>query len=195
MTSTILGAETVAAVVADAFRARVPAALADLAQPTALGPLARLDDPKLYATSDRFRLELPEYPAVLVVPQGAGQVIPLDFDDDDGGEVWRFRYTLRTFTFVRGRSYEEVAAYRNRLMAALRVAIFRRWQLTDDIAFVPPADGTQYRESLSEAGVDRRDQRSVAGGYIEHQVDALEGASIPTLGVANTVDATLLPLD
>lgn len=192
MTGIALGPETVAAVVAAALEARMPTVLADLAA----GPLGTLDGlevPALYATSDRYRLEPEAYPAVLVVPQNAGTFLPVD-DVDDGGEEYRVRYLVRSFMFARGESYEQVAGYRNRLILAGRLALFRRRQLTADVSHVAPGPGVTYRESLSEAVRDR-DRRSVAGGYIEHQVDVFEGTSVAPLGTASTIRVDLQPLE
>lgn len=190
MTALALGPELVAGAVAAGLEARLPVAFDDLTD--ALGELDGLTPPVLYATADRYRLEPEHYPAVLVVPQNAGLFLPVD-DGDTGGEEYRVRYLLRSFIFCRGESFEEVAARRNRLMLAARLALFRHRQLTDDIVHVAPGNGVTYRESYSEAVRDR-DRRSIAGGYIEHQVDAYEGASVAALGVANTIRVTLSPI-
>lgn len=199
MTLHVRGAEGVLAAVAGTLEARVPVALADLARPAddptypGLGPVDGLDNPKLYATSDRFRVEPTEYPAVLTVPQSTPQVRSLG-DDTDGVELFAFTYRLRIFSFVRGQSYEHAALLRNRLVLGIRVAIYRRRQLEDGLSIDAPGRGGVYLESYSEA-VRTRDQRSVAGAFQEISVTSIEGASVPPFGPANTIAVDVHPAD
>lgn len=207
MTLQVRGAEGVLAGVAGTLEARVPAALDDLARPTddpdypGLGPLLNaLEEPlegsghpALYATSDRFRVEPGEYPALLVVPQDTPAVRSLG-DDVDGVEMFSFQYRLRIFSFVRSRSYEEVALVRNRLVLGIRVALYRRRQLADGLSVDVPGRGGIYRESYSEA-VKARDGRSVGGAWQEISVTSIEGASIPAFGPVNTITVDLERLD
>lgn len=199
MTLALRGAEGVLASVAAALEARVPTAMDDLARATndpdypGLGPVAGSEHPTLYATSDRFRVEPGQYPALLVVPQNTPAVRHAG-DRDDGPEMWLIQYRLRIFSFVRGQSYEQVALVRNRLVLAIRVAMFRRRQIEDGLVIDAPGRGGVYMESYSEA-VKARDGRSYGGAYQEITVTSIEGASIPAYGPVNTITVDLDPLD
>lgn len=190
MTAPVRGAEGVGAAVVDSLQARMPAALSDLA--ASLGPLDGLEDPKLYAPTDRFRVLPEEYPAVLVVPQSVPRVTGAAIGDD-GDERLVFRYVERIYVFARGQGEETVAGYRNRLMLAVRVVVLRKRQLAAGLSIDSPVDGGVYRESYSATG-QARDKRSVAAGWVEISVASVEGASIADLAVANTVATVLHPL-
>lgn len=198
MTLHVRGAEGVLAAVKASLVARVPTALDDLAHEPdddypGLGPVEGSEHPALYATSDRFRVEPGEYPALLIVPQNTPTVRHAG-DSDDGPELWAIQYRLRVFSFVRGRSWEQVALVRNRLVLGIRVAIYRHRQLEPGLSIDTPGRGGIYLESYSEAA-KTRDGRSVGGAYQELSVTSIEGASIPAWGPANTIGVDLTRLD
>ncbi len=149
--------------------------------PVALGPGPHPPTaPKLYAVSDRARLEATDWPAVLIVPQTAGPMVPVDIGAG-GGSVYRVPYLVRVWCYVHGGDFDGTAAARNRLILAVRLALLYRLQLG-------PAhrlDPTTMRESYSDVG--GKDRRFLAGAWVEVVVDATEEVSLPVVALVDTV--------
>lgn len=149
----------------------------------------RLPPPRFYAVEERARLEPDQYPACIVVPQGTDSFSPAE-PGDDGRPRWRAGYRLRIFLFARGSSYPEASAGRFRLVIAARSALIRRPRLSDDARL----DVGTWSESYSDVEASRKDGSTFAGAYLEVVALVDEVLEDPPIGTADTIGATVEPL-
>lgn len=164
--------------------------------PTMLGLLQGAEEvpgvevPKLYGGEQRARIEPNQYPAVLVLPMDTVGVEAID--EDDEGLLWRFTYRLRCWTFARNQSYERTERACRRLALAVREGLFVAPTLTE----FHTLDRTYLRESFSGVGAGgARDTRAVAAAWVEVRVAAEERLSSLAPHLADTVVATVQPID
>lgn len=181
---------------------RVPAKVAELVDRYGIG-VADLPAPKLYAPSERSRLEPKETPAVLVVGQdetyaGDGPT-PVDAA---GAELWpgaiihRFTYRIRVFVFARGTTFDETSTRRHRLALAVREVVLADLWLEDPAGEDLPSaqvNPASLRGSYSDVG-DEGSRRSIAAAWVEFTATVPEVLAAPPLAVANTIIVTADPL-
>lgn len=205
------GMEGATMLLAGVLEARVPGALAQIRADRAL-EVADLPDPKLYAATDRSRLEPAQWPAVLVVGQDTTAVrpaAPVRSVGDGAGllghtdaEAWTFTYRIRVYVWARNHSpsrkatahspgvdrFERVGLLRDRLAVAVRYALLAQPTL-DARARVRPLS---VRESYSDVATD--DQKAaIAGAFVACDVDVDEHVSAGSLGQANTIAVGVTP--
>lgn len=183
----MLGIDGAVEVVRASLELRVPVAL-DLLQ--VAEEVEGVEKPKLYGGEQRSRIEPNQYPAVLVLPMdtvGAELI-----DEYDEGLLWRFTYRLRCWTFARNQSYERTERACRRLALAVREGLF----ISPTLSEFHTLDRGYLRESFSGVGAGgSRDSRAVAAAWVEIRVTAEERLSSPDPHRADTVVATVQPID
>lgn len=166
-----------------------------------LGPVAGvpLDDtvpptagfalrPALIALYPRARLELDEYPAIILAPQDStGRHLT---DAGPLADTWAIRRRIRIFSLVRGPDVEAAGRARDRLDLAVDEALHRSPRLADDLVLVPEAT----IGSLSDVDVDETDGAGVAGAYLEVTVLHADQVDRPPAGTVETVAVTGFPV-
>jgi hypothetical protein len=142
---------------------------------------------------DQVQLGVEEWPAVLV----AGLTTPaMELHVvRPGKQVWKVRYQLRAFVFVRASDAPTVVLVRNRLTLAVREILLQRTQLTSNLV----VDPRSLEESYSELAVDEEDQQTIGGAWIGFQavaVEELDDVDQPPTGDLDsrpTLDTGVLP--
>jgi hypothetical protein len=176
------GPEDVARAIADTLRAAMPAATAAVAAAVGASE-ADVPPPALVTEQERDVPDLSEWPALFVVVGRLEGLRRVDGPDELGQVIYRARYPVRVFIFVRvsagtRNGYEAVDLLRKRYVRAVRDVLFAVQETTR-------LDELTYTESYSDVETDAN-KRAIAAAYAEAVVEVDE-----TLTPA--VPATLAP--
>lgn len=128
-----------------------------------------LPDVVTVAGYDTVQLGLEDYPAVLV--EGLGAPSMRRDTVTGGGQVWLVVYDVRVYVWVRGPvDAATTLLVRNRLVLAVRELLMQR-RLLPGSAMV---DDRSLTESYSDVAVDDTSQATLAGGYVQFQLQLVE---------------------
>lgn len=197
----MLGPEGAGDAVVTWLAARLPARLRILETRYELEGVDVLPDPVLVAAQDRGPMAIEDWPAVLALPQGTISTRLVEVLDD-GAEVYRVRYRLRIYAWVRSEGYAATDTLRKRYTLAIREALLERKQLVAAPAYGVAATGSAFavapetiREDYSDVMTDTAG-RTIAAAFIEVAVDVDEVLEGPApFGTVETtqVDTAALP--
>lgn len=166
------GLEGAELLVSDYLQTNMPAKLAELRIRHGLDPAEAatiLPDVAKWTEGPRPSrvLAIDDYPFVTTIGQDTVAAGELERGADRGDNVtadlYRFRYRIRVFAWVRGETWEGTHLRRHRLVLAIRELLLEAIGLDVDYAAVDPQT---IRESYSDVVPDE-DLRTLAAAYVE----------------------------
>jgi hypothetical protein len=184
----VIGLEGACQLVTDRLEAALPGKTAELR--TRLG--AQPDDlPDVITVipHELARLELEQWPAVMVVGQNLEQMVRDDVEAD--GTTWLCTYRLRVWVWARGNDFGHTDRIRKRLTLAVRELLMQLRRLAAD----GQIDDRSIAESYSDLDVDNAGA-TIGGSWLEFLLVTRETlGTIPIAGLADDVvlDTGALP--
>jgi hypothetical protein len=154
--------------------------------------VADLRPPATYAASVYTRVELAQYPIIMIQPRGDST--PKYLDNDGDYFIWEFTYRMRIYLEERGNGYPQVEARRQRLTLGIREVLMS----TPGLASNAWIDNTSFSSGYFGTGEIRdSDNRSIAATYTDLAVIVQEVTEPfgPTnlTGVADDILISVLP--
>jgi hypothetical protein len=146
-----------------------------------------LPPPALIATPDRPRLDAEEWPAVMVVCNGAPRLRRVDIDET-GASVFERAYAMRVYVYARAETFEAVADIRDRYTLALVETLLDNQNL-DGAGHV---EETTFAQSDSEILPDSTG-RSTGAAYLDFELRLTETLAYNPAGRADTLEVVAGP--